>query len=135
MEIVTPVNSGISKMNLITYTRDVQPQTVPQTVTRFNTQDNRPRIQPQAVARLDGEQLVINFAKGWRAEKDSNKITFFSPTDEALAQTAAFRGFKTFSAFENWLFSDVHFRYKKIGSALVHVPTRRVFESMTSSAD
>jgi hypothetical protein len=114
------------KMNLITYTREIQPQTLPQTVTRLNTREIQPRIQPQAVTRLDGEQLVINFAKGWRVERDSNKITYFSPTDEAIAQTAAFRGFKTFSAFENWLFSGVHFRYQKVGAALIQVPTRQV---------
>src|SRR5271166_5559586 len=96
-------------MNLLTNTRSIQPQILPQTVTRLN-----------------GEELVIFFPKSWRRESVSNKITFFSPTDEAIVMSHAFRGFKTLSVFENWLFSKVHFRYREVGSALVQIPTRQI---------
>jgi len=109
MQIVRPVVSGISKMNLLTNKRDIRPQILPQTVTRLN-----------------GEQLVISFPRGWRPERHPKKVTVSSPTDEANAEVAGFRGFKSLAQFENWLFSQAHRRYRQVGSALMYVPTRQV---------
>lgn len=96
-------------MNLLTNTRDVQPQ-----------------VQPQTVTRLHGEQIVISFQKGWRLKQEPHKVTSFSSTDNAKEAVRAFRGFKTFPAFENWVFSLLHSQYKQVGSALMYVPYKQV---------
>lgn len=97
-------------MNLLTNTRGIQPQILPQTETR-----------------LKGEQLVISFPKGWRYKiEETKKVTISSPTNEARVGVLAFVGFKNLSAFENWLFSKVHFHYREVGSALIQVPHRQI---------
>src|SRR5215469_17511395 len=97
-------------MNLLTASRVIQPLTQPQPLTRFN-----------------GEQLVISFPKGWPYKiGESREVIISSPTKEATAGVLGYKGFKTFSAFENWLYSQVHFHYRKVGSALLYVPHRQL---------
>jgi hypothetical protein len=120
-------NSGISKMNIITFTRDDQPQVLPQTATRFNGRDIRPQIRPQTATRPDGERLFIFSPTGWRTIPDPTKeVTFCSPTDGARISACGYWRFKTLSEFEDWLFSFAHSRYQRVGSASVHIPTRQV---------
>jgi hypothetical protein len=97
-------------MDFLTNARGIQPQILPQTVTRFN-----------------GERLVMTLPSGWREEnRNSKQVSISSATGEAKATLRGFRCFKTSVAFENWLFASVPFRYKEVGSALVHIPTRQV---------
>jgi hypothetical protein len=91
-----------------------------------NTREIQPQIQPQTVTRFQGEQLVISFKKGWRLKHEPHKVTGFSSTDNAKEAVTAFRGFKTFSVFENWVFSLLHSQYEQVGSALIYVSYKQV---------
>ena len=88
--------------------------------------DFQPQILPQTVTRLDGEQLVITFPKGWRAETDRKFVTAYAPADVASARVQAYRGFKTMAAFEQWNFAAVNFIYRQAGGATLHVPYQQV---------
>jgi hypothetical protein len=89
------------------------------------TRGVQPQIQPQTVTQLDGELLIISFPKVWREKRDFTSHTVSSPANEAKATLAAYRGYKTLSAFENWLFSQEHSRYNQVGPALVYTPYKQ----------
>jgi hypothetical protein len=95
-------------------------------ISKTNYRDIQPQILPRTVTRLHGEQLVISFPKGWRYEKKATTTNVFSPKNEAKAAVAGFRGFKTLSNFENWLFSSLHYQYEQVGCALIYIPYKQV---------
>jgi len=113
-------------MNLITFTRGIQPQVLPQTFTRINSRWIQPQIQPQAVPRPDNEELILTVPGSWRIKREPKETIAISPTGEAKIWAHGFRSFNTLSDFESWLFPRVHFDYQQVGSALMQIPVREI---------